>query len=252
MGLFTKKQKLKIIPRTKESKFGGQYLMDIVKGGAPTIPTREVADLTPMQQMLMKELPGILEGTKTSAELAKGEMRKTIEGGYDPLTSPEYRGLREETERRQTKGLTTLRQGAELGGMLKSTPRLGAESDFLAASESNLLKQLGAMFERERVRKGEAARDIQGVEGQKIGQVAAVGGLAETERMVEEQRNQALYAAAIQQILFPYQTMSNIASALLNVKKQGVPMGGGLTDLGFGLSTLASFGGSYYGAKAGG
>jgi hypothetical protein len=202
--------------------------------------------------MLIKELPGILEGTKKSAELAKGEMTKTLEGGYDPLTSPYYRGLREEAEREQRKGVTDIRQGAELGGMLKSTPRLGAEGTFLAASKSNLLKQLGLLYETERGRKSQAARDIQGVEGQQISDVAAIGGVAEAERAVEEQRNQALYAAAIQQIMFPYQTMSNIASALLNVKNQGVVTGGGMTDLGFLLSAGASAAGSYYGAKAGG
>lgn len=248
MSLFTKDEKLKVVPRTEESIFGGQFNIDLLKEGPPTIPTQEIAGLTPIQKLIQDQLAGTLKSTGESTALAKGEMTKTLTDQYDPRTSDLYRGLREESERLKTEGLTDVRQRAELGGMLQSTPAVAAEQSLINIADSNLLQQLGLLTEKERDRKVDAARDIQGVDAAGISNVAAIGGVADQQRAVEQARNDALYNAAIQQVLFPYTNMSNIASSLLNVQDQAFMTGGGMTDLGFGLATGASALGAYAGA----
>lgn len=238
--------------------------MNLLSMSPPDMPIRDVADLTPIQQLIMERLPELLESSAGSKALAKAELEKTLGGEYDPRTSPYYEGLRREAEILEREGLTDLRQSAELGGMFKSGGaggRTGAEASFLSSSKSNLLKELGALYENERTRKAQAARDIQGIERAGIEDIAAIGSIAEAERSVEEQKNQAIYEAYMQQIMFPYTVMTNIATALLNVQNQAVLKGGGLTDLGWftalgasmaGASNLSSGGTQNYGQSVGG
>ena len=129
--------------------------------------------------------------------------------------------------------------------------RTGAQGDWLSKVDSNLLRELGVLQQAEKTRKDQAARDISDIDMSQISTMAAAGSVADVERQVEQQRNTALYQAALQQVLFPYTTMSNIAQAMTNITNQGVVMGGGLTDVGFGVSALSGMFGSYYGAKAG-
>lgn len=247
-ALFTKEKKLKIVPRTEESKVGGQYLTGLVKGTPPTIPTREVAGLTPTQLIISRGLEDLMVKTGMDAEAARTEIMKTLTDKYDPRTSPYYRGLREETERLKTEGVTDIRQASELGGMFKSTPRLGAEGELINVANSNLLKQLGLLYETERGRKSQAARDIQDVGTKEIGKYAAIGAMSDIERQLEQEVMNAKYTQAIEQMLFPYREQVGIATALLGVKEDFYMTGGGLTDLGFGVAAganaLASFAGA--------
>lgn len=214
--------KLKIIPFNQYQTTGADYLKNLLTQGTPDIPVQQIADLTPIQQLIMTKLPEMLEGSDASTLLAKAELEKTLTGDYDPRTGDFYKGLRQEADILGQEGMTEIAQKANLGGMFSSTPRVGAQAKFLANTKNNLLQQLGLLYENERSRRMDAAKNIQNVDAAQISNVAAVGGLADTERQVEQARSDALYNAAMQQITFPYTYMSDLAKALYGMQNDYV------------------------------
>ena len=250
-SIFTKKEKLKVVPRTEESKAGGAYLMDTLKSGTPDIPVQGVAGLTAIQQLIQEQLGPMLSQAGESTALARKTYSDILNNTEDITESKEYRGLQTESERLKKKGITDVKHSANRMGMFGSSPQFAGEGDVAAQYDSNLMTILGQMENREKDRKVEAAGNLQRTDAQSISNAAAIGGLADQARQVEQMKSDALYSAALTQVMFPYTQMSKIASALLNVKNDAYMTGGGLTDLGFGVSALSSGVGSYYSAKAG-
>ena len=250
MGIFTKDQEIEKIPQSEASRTGQKYLEKLLASD-PNVPTQGVAGLTPIQLLIQKMLPGYLDKVNQAGDLASGEYRDILSDKYDPRTSPYYEGFRQEAERLQTEGVTGLRQRAELGGMAKSSNAAVSEGSFINQSNSALLTELGRLLETERGRKLLAAEGIQGAESRRLGNVAAVGGIAEEARSIEQQRADALYNQALMQMMFPYQYQANIANSLLNYKPDYTVMGGGLTELGASLGAAGSMVLQYMGAKAG-
>ena len=251
MGIFTKDEKLKIVPRTEESTTGGKYLMDTLNQGTPNIPVREVADLSPIQQLIQEQLGSMFTNAGESSALARKTYTDILNSDVDPAQSKEYQGFRSEAEWLKKKGITDVKHSANRSGMYGSSPQFAGEGAVAQAYDSSILQMLGQLENEERDRKERAAGNIQNLDSQNISNAAAIGGIAETGRQVEQMKNDALYVAALDQAMFPYTTMSNIASALLNVNNQAFMTGGGLNDLGVGLSIAAGAAGSYSGAKAG-
>jgi hypothetical protein len=251
MGLFTEDTKIKPIPRTEGSKEGEAYLQQLI-GQSINAPLQGTAGLTPVQMAIQQTLPLLLSRINQSGELATDEYKKTLSGDYDPRTSPYYEGLRQEADRLKTAGTTQLRQRAELGGMLQSTPAIAQEANFVNQADSLLLKELGRLTESERGRKMLAAEGVQGAESRNLANVAAVGGIAEAARSIEQQQADALYNQALMAILAPYQYQANIANSLMNYKQDYYVAGGGLSDLGFLAQTGAQVGGMALGGYMGG
>lgn len=206
--------KIEQIPRTAGSLAGEDFLRRLLSG-TPDMPTQRTAGMTPVQMLIQRLLPGLLGKTGEAGDLASGEYRKTLEGDYDPRTSPYYEGLRQEAERLKKEGVTGLRQRAELGGMLTSSSAGDVEAGFVKQSDSALLQELGKLLETERGRKLLAAEGIQNVESRRLGNVAAVGGIAETARNIEQQRADALYNQALMTTMFPYTYQAGIGEALM-------------------------------------
>jgi hypothetical protein len=252
MGLFTEDTKIKLAPRTAESIAGGQQLMNIAGAGTPSIPTAGTANLTPIQQLIMQRLGPLLQNIQEGGQLAGDQYRKTLAGEYDPRTSPYYESLRGEADYLKRKGTTALRREHELGGTLMDTNAMGLRGDFINRADSALMQELGRLFESERDRQERAAVGIQNVGAQQAGSMAAVGGIAETERSIEQQQADALYQQAIQQIMFPYQYQSQVASMLMNYSPDVLITGGGLSDFGYAAQSIGSAIKSYYESKGGG
>lgn len=248
MGLFTSDTKVEAVKRSKESKKGGKYLMNLLEEGTPDIPARSIADLSPIQQLIQEALGDMLAKSGESTALARKTYTDTLKEEVDPAKSKEYRGFVSEAERLKKKGITGVRQSAEGYGMFGSSPQFAGEGAVSAAYDSNILQLLGQLEREGRDRKERAAGNLQNVESQNIGNVAAIGGVAEIGRQVEQMRSDALYTAALAEVMFPYTEMSNIASILLSHQNQGVVTGGGLTDLGFFVSALTGGLSSYAGA----
>jgi hypothetical protein len=66
------------------------------------------------------------------------------------IESPYYQGLKTQALTEEQEALNRLRRGSQLGGMLYSTPRLGAEAQLIGQTTSKLQTLLGQMAEQER------------------------------------------------------------------------------------------------------
>lgn len=66
------------------------------------------------------------------------------------MESPYYQGLKTQALTEETEAINRLRRGSQLGGMLYSTPRLGAEAEMIGQTTSKLQTLLGGMAEQER------------------------------------------------------------------------------------------------------
>jgi len=214
--------------------YGAQTLQNLA-GQTPTIPQQGVAELTPMQQLIQSQLGPMLDTINQSGREATDYYSDVLGGDYDPRTSPYYEGLRQESERLQGQGVTSLRQRAELGGMLQSSNAAGVEGQFVNQSNAAFLKELGGLYETERNRQGQAAEGIQRAGAQQVQNVAAVGGIADQQRVIEQAQQDALYQQLITQILFPYEHQAEWAAALMGMPGGVQVTGGGFTDLSQGL-----------------
>ena len=66
------------------------------------------------------------------------------------MESPYYQSLKTQALTTEKEAINRLRRGSQLGGMLYSTPRLGAEAQLIGQTTSKLQQILGGMAEQER------------------------------------------------------------------------------------------------------
>jgi hypothetical protein len=181
---------------------------------SPEYPTQEIAGLTPFQQSIQQYLQSSSLQGQQDYQLAASQMRDTLNGGYDPMTSAYFQGYRQLAEEQKANSANTVRQRSQMAGMLNSTPSIGMETASNRQYDSMILQQLGQLYENERSNQLQAAQALPQMQNQNIGNLAAASGLGEAERQITQQRNDAAYNQALSQMLFPYTVQANIANAL--------------------------------------
>lgn len=85
-----------------------------------------------------------------------GEIEKMLSGGYDPMSSPYYEGIRKEAEMGTQKSVDQLMHGQSQRGTLASTPGMKAEGELRAMADAKTLQTLGSLYESERGRTSNA------------------------------------------------------------------------------------------------
>ena len=253
---FVEDTKIEAPPRSSESLAGQEWLLNFLKSFGPAgsttkLPSQGVAGLSTLQQELLGFLQQGQAGSQERLDLAGGEITKTLSGNYDPRTSDLFKGLSQDATRTKAKGRTRIRQIANQGGMLASSPTVKQEADFSSEVDSQLLSNLGGLFESDRERKLGAASATPGSEGERADVAGQALGVADLERNIEQARNDALLAVAMQQLLFPYQ-QAQIALGMLNDNPGSAVTGGGPTSLGFGMALAGEAIQTYFQMKSGG
>jgi hypothetical protein len=248
MGLFTKDEKINILPQSEESKAGSAYLQKLLGQQTPDIPQQQVAGMTAMEKAINSYLPQYLASSGESADMARGIYGDILSGSNYNQQADQ---LKKDYEWSSAGGLNELRRRANMGGMLDSTNAIGQEQNYLNQGQSTLMNQLNSLREQDTNKKLTAAKGIQDTESQQLQNVAAVGALAKNERDIEQQQNNALYQRLMTQIMFPYQQQAEIANSLLNYKNEYVTTGGGANDLGMILGMAGSALGGFAGTEAG-
>jgi hypothetical protein len=247
MGLFTKDKKVEYSPGYLQ---GQEYLTNLLQQ-TPSLPQQQVAGLTPVQQLIMSMLPGMLQGSGEAQQTVSNYYRGLISDKYDVFEDPRYEALRQESERLTRAGQTSLRRGAERSGQLDSTPAKAGEAQFLAQSGSELLKNLGALLTNREQQRLTAASGLQSATSQGIQNAAAVGGIADWQRVIEQQQNDAMYQWALMTAMFPYQYQTGLAQSLMNAPGAVQVTGGGLTGFGEFMSFAAPIAGAVLGGPIG-
>ncbi len=236
MGIFIKDKKIEAAPRTAGSVAGEEFLTSKL-GQAPDMPQQGIAGLTPMQQLIQSRLGSMLSNVEEGGTAASDYYRNLLSDDYDVTQDPRYLAAKDVADVQGRTAANAAARKAEGAGMLQSAGPGGASQHiFDAYQDSATSPLLGVMSQllsnRESLQAG-AAEGVGRTAGQQLQNVAAVGGISDQARAIEQAGNDALFQYAMQTVLFPYQQQANIASSLMNFKPDTFTTGGGLTDLGF-------------------
>jgi hypothetical protein len=225
MSLFTKKEKRKD-PYAGDKRRGLDFLTGLMQSGTPDMPTRDIAGLTANQQRIQAGIGDQYDDMNVNYGTARDYLTNIISGGYDPRTSDFYKGLRQEGEDFKADAVTDVRQSANLGGMLQSTPRMAVEAETVRKTDRDTLTRLGGMYETERGRMGMAAEGIGRLDMNRIAMTGNLQAIADLERQIEQQRNDAVYNQAMETITFPYRYQAGLANSLIGASDPYMTGGG--------------------------
>ena len=139
----------------------------------------------------------INQGTPQGTSLANEEVRKTMQGEYDPTSSPYYQAVKAEAARNLEDTQSQISDQAAGGGRYWTGARLGAQANALTDYGLGLNKTLYGMAENERQNRLNtapfAAQLGQQERDQPLGQARALQGLGGLERNVNQSRDEAVY-----------------------------------------------------------
>lgn len=177
---------------------------------------------------------------------AQSELMKTLTGGYDPYTSDYYKSAREGALREEQSAVNRLRRGAQLGGMMYSTPRIEAEGKTVAQTQNNLANILGQLSLQERQNRLNAVPTAmstgQQISNMPIENMQAIMSVSPVLKALEEEPLQYAQQQFMNEQLFPYQYQLPVAQSLLNYAPWYYPQygqtGGGYGQLGSGVGSL--------------
>lgn len=214
-------------------------------------PERQIADLSGTEQTIQQQLADWLNVSSENFDTATGYYRDVLSGGYDPETSRYYQGIRSQLETGREEAGAGVRRTAQKAGSARSTPFLGIEARTEQEYRDAENVILGGLLQDERRFKAGSAEALTTAGSQRVRDIGAAGDIGALPRELEQMRMDAAYQRILLDLLAPYTYQADIAAMILNeTRYQGIVKGGGLTDLGFASTTLASalsgtnFGGS--------
>lgn len=239
MALFTEEQKIQQLPLTGGAGKAEDYLTTLMKKKFPTIPTQDVAGLTPAQLLIQSMMPGAIGDVTGAAGDAGDFYRSLLSDNYDVLSDPRFEALKIQAEENARTAETATKRAGEKSGMLMSTPTEQAVYKNVAATQSPLLAAMGDLLSQREGQRMEAAKGVQSTEAQKLSSLSGISNIADLQRTIEQMQADAIYNQALQQILAPYQYNAQIAQALLSNQAPYMITGGGLKDWAAGAAVLS-------------
>lgn len=185
-------QEVEQTPQLLESpvnQAGIQGLQNLMGTPAPTVNLQGLGaqgqQLLNLGMGLLQQLTQLAQNPPEAYKLGMAEIEKMLSGGYDPLSSPYYEGIRKEADIMTQKSVDQLMHGQQLRGTLASTPGMKAESELRALADARTLQTLGSLYESERGRTSNAvsqalgyAQYIPNIMGQALSGVGAMSPLA--------------------------------------------------------------------------
>lgn len=153
----------------------------------PTLPTVSLPGISGTEQQLLTQgmslIQKLMSGEMPEAfQIGMDKIKSILGGEYNPLTSPYYKGLKEEAARFEEKGISDIRQRSQLGGMLYSEPAMGVEAEFSGILGTGLTKELGRLYEADVGRQAGMIPQLLGYAGLEAGRpgqaLAGIGALA--------------------------------------------------------------------------
>ncbi len=168
---------------------GIEGIQNLMGQSAPSVNLQglgaEGQQLLNMGMGLIQQLTHLAQNPPEIYQTGMDEIQKVLEGGYDPMSSPYYEGIRRESEMLTDRSVSEMMHGQSARGTLASTPGMRAESDLRAMADARTLQTLGQLHEGERGRMSNAVNQALGyaqyqpnVMGQAMGGIGAMSPLA--------------------------------------------------------------------------
>lgn len=107
---------------------------------------------------LLSQLQALAQNPPEIYNIGVDYIKKILSGSYDPMTSPYYKGIRQEAEMMTENAADILRQGQQLRGIAASTPGMRAEAELRTGMNAQTLQTLGQLYESERNRMSQAGQ----------------------------------------------------------------------------------------------
>ena len=217
-----------VLLETEYSQQAVEGLSNLAYGELPTLPTVSLPGISGQESNLLNIGMGLIEkmmgGQMPEAFTLGMEKIKSILGGeYDPLTSPYYKGLKEEAARTEARGVSDIRQRSQLGGMLYSEPSMGIESDYRGQMGTGLLQTLGQLYESNINREAGMIPQLLGYSGQELNKqgmalsgIGALSPLAGKSGDIARQEALTNWGVGTQQAMLPYTAQAPIMESLAN------------------------------------
>jgi hypothetical protein len=220
MGLFSKDEKLEFeaIPSAPEQTQARSFLVDLMEKDWQ-FPVEGTAELTDTEKQIQSQLPSYLSDANADYQTARTYYNDVLSGNYDPRTSDFYQGFRTETDMAKQDAQLDVARSAQMGGMARSTPAAGIQARVGQQYDAQNQRVLGELYENERNRMGAAAGALPGLSTQRINNAGAVEDLAMVARQREQQKLSAMFQAALQTMLAPYNMSAKIAQVLLGEQR---------------------------------
>lgn len=196
-------------------------LMELA-GTTPTLPTINLPGMTGQESQLLSQgmslIQKLISGEMPEAyKLGMEKIKSVLGGEYNPLTSPYYKGLKEEAARFEEKGISDIRQRSQLGGILYSEPAMGAEAEYKGILGTGLTKELGRLYESDINRQTSMVPQLlgyagleSGMPGQALAGISALSPLAGKGGDIARQEALINQGVGVEQALFPYQYQAPI------------------------------------------
>ena len=211
----------------------------------------EETGLQGLEDYLGQPLP--TEGTMYKS--AVDEIMKTLTGEYDPAESEYYKAYRTGVMRELEESKDRLAARASAGDKFFGGGRIATEGELEESAMGDMAMVMGQLAESERERRLGAVPQALGLtqygEEAQLQRVAASQQYGELPRLIEQAEMDADYQEWIR-ALGDLGIALDTATGLATYQPTAVKTGGGLTDLGFYLSAMASATGSAAGGAAGG
>ena len=182
----------------------------------PTLPTVSLPGISGTEQQLLDQgmslIQQLMSGEMPEAfQIGMDKIKNILGGEYNPLTSPYYKGLKEEAARFEEKGISSIRQRSQLGGMLYSEPAMGVEAEFKGILGTGLTKELGRLYEADVGRQAGMIPQLLGYSGQELGRqgmaLSGISGLAPLAGKggdIARQQELLNWGVGTQQAMFPW------------------------------------------------
>jgi len=182
-----------------------------------------VAPMSGLEQLAYSRL-GSLLGDSGLYDLAKGEISKSLSGGYDPYKSPYYKSLREGALREEQASINRMRRGALKGGTLYGSPSEMKEATLRARTSTGLAQILGQLSQAERTRQVQELGLIPSIQQIPYNQVGYAFRYGALPRILEQAKLDKKMEEWLRGQSWPYTMQSGLASTLLGYAPWHYPM----------------------------
>jgi hypothetical protein len=221
----------KEIPSTPGQDQMRSFLLELVNR-VLKYPTRQVAPASTYQTQALSRLGEFMSTAPRGYEAGIGELEKTVAGGYNPATSPEYAAYRDESQWNEEQEVNALKRSQEMRGVMPGTPALKQEWLSRTPYASQRGGFLANLMDRERTRQLNAAPAlIEAGTNVPLRQIQAGLTMGNLPREITQEENDALFESLTQTLLGDYTTKAPIAQTILNEPRyayqQGQESGGG-------------------------
>ncbi|MDD5501957.1 MAG: hypothetical protein PHH26_00650 [Candidatus Thermoplasmatota archaeon] len=209
---------------TGQQKAALNFLYGLYSGTPPTLPTLDIAGMTPAEQAGQNTLSNWVGGPPSEGwQMGLDELKRTVGGDYLDITkTPWFEPIVKRVTEDMNTAANRMGRKFQMGGALSSGPAVSSLGRIVREGGENLAGTLAPYAEAERSRQFEGISQLSSYETNEIlKRLGAIAGFGSLPRDIENMINQASYAQEMDQTMFPYNVQAPLALGVAGVSPYG-------------------------------